>query len=249
MKLKNKEWAIAMILLLASFSVSSQQVLRGSLAMWDKGEARVAFYDMITGEMTRLGQVDAAGTLEIALSENFSAEVRAMAEKAQKQAPEGWSLRKNTVASSFQCGYDELSVTNGETEVMGLPELSLSDLSDNPVYGVLTAASNRQVAEWLFSYGDKDPSQGYYIRWYYVEEAASVKGKCLVDYYTGHDEEFFSEEITMDLDLVKGWNIVKTEISKVFTDQGGKVHPATIIHTRVAEIPADLKWFALETEH
>lgn len=248
MKLKNKGWAIAMILLLPALSVSSQQVLRGSLEKWDKGEVTIAFYDMITGDMTRLGQVDAGGTLEIALSENFPAEVRAMAEKAQKNAPEGWSLQKNTVASSFQCGWDELTVTNGEAEVMGLPELSLANSNGDPMFGVITAASNRQVADWLFTYGDKDPSQGYYIRWYYVEEEASVKGKCVLDFYTGHGEEFFTEEITMDLELTKGWNIIKTEFSKVATDQGGKVHPVTIVHTRIAELPGDLKWFAMEND-
>ncbi|MEE4178627.1 MAG: hypothetical protein V2I46_14070 [Bacteroides sp.] len=249
MKLKNKVWSMAMMLLLPTIPVSSQQVLQGSLTMWDKGEAKIAFYDMITGDMTELGQVDEAGKLEIVLSENYPAEVRAMAEEAQKNAPEGWKIRKNTVTSAFSCGSDELTVSNGEAEVMGLPELGLANSYGDPVYGVLMPASNRQVADWLYSYGEKDPNPGYYVRWYYVEETASVKGKCVVDYYTGHEEEFFTEEIVMDLDLTEGWNIIKTEISRVFTDQSGKIHPATFVHTRITELPADLQWFAMESAY
>lgn len=249
MKLKKTVFVLAMSLLVPVLSLNAQQVLRGKIQAWEKGEAKVAFYDMITGEVTGLGQVVESGNLEIVLPEDFSEQVRAMAEKAQEQAGSGWTLRKNTVTSSFDCGSEDLVISQAEAEVMGLPELALANEYGDPVYGVLMAASSRQMADWLYSYGEKDAVTGYYVRWFYLEEPASVKGNCSIDFYTGHGEEMFREETIMDLELTRGWNIVKTEITRVHTDQGGKSFPATFINTRIDELPEDLGWFAMESEY
>lgn len=249
MKLKKIVVGLGMALLFPVVSLNAQQVMQGKIDVWEKGEAKVAFYDMFTGDITELGKVSEDGTLELVLSEDYPGQVRALAAKAQEQASNGLTLRKNTVSSSFDCGSDDLIIIQSEAEVMGLPELALANENGDPVYGVLIAASNRRVADWLYSYGEKDAATGYYIRWFYLEEPASVKGTCSIDFYTGHGEELFSEETIMDLELARGWNIVKTEITGIHTDQGGKAYPATFINTRIDKLPEGLGWFAMESEY
>ncbi|MDX9942856.1 MAG: hypothetical protein RBS53_11615 [Bacteroidales bacterium] len=249
MKLNKMIWGLGLILVFPTFPVNAQQALRGTITQWEKGEGKIAFYDMFTGEFSELGRVGADGSFEIGLAEDYPEQVRRLAAKALDNAPAGWSLQKNTLASSFRCGSEDLVYTRAEAEVMGLPELSLTNETGGPLNGVLVAASSREVADWLFTYGGKKPEQGYYLRWYYAGDKASVKGKCITDVYTGNGEEFFTEEIIMDLELVKGWNIVKTEISRVFTDEGGRGHPARYITTSIPQLPEGLGWFALENEY
>lgn len=245
MKTKRIAWYIGITLLMLSTPGKSQLLLEGEIKNWNKGEGRLVYQDMITGDLTDMGSIDEKGGIKIPLAPNFKEEVDLMVKKALENAPQGWSLRKNTVASTFNCNPDETIMTNGEAEVLGLPELELTDKEGMAENGYLYACNNQQVAEWLKSWGMENAARGYYLRWFFIEEDASVNGECIIPTYTGNGDENYVDLTVVRLELKKGWNTVKTEFEELFTDQNGKTYASRTIISRIDETPEDLDWFAL----
>ncbi len=245
MKTKKMALLVGIALLLLATPGKSQMLLEGKIKTWNKGEGRIVFYDMITGDLTDMGSIDESGGIKIPLSPNFKEEVDLMMKKAMENAPQGMRMRKNTVASTFNCNPDEIIMTNGEAEVLGLPELELTDKAGMAENGYLYASNNQQVAEWLKSWGMENAGKGYHLRWYFVEEDASVNGECIIPTYTGNGDENYEDLTIVNLALKKGWNTIKTEFEELFTDQNGKTYVSRTVISRIEELPPDLNWFAL----
>ena len=107
------------------------------------------------------------------------------------------------------------------------------------------AVSSPEIAWWLQSYGHKGISPGYYLRWIYLEAPASVTGECKVPTYTGNDEEMYEDTTLFDVQLEKGWNVVKYEIAEIFTSQSGKTYPSKTLVSKLQAVPDDLQWQAI----
>lgn len=248
MKTKRIAWYIGITLLMLGTPGKSQLLLEGKIKNWNKGEGRLVFQDMITGDLTDMGSIDEKGGIKIPLSPNFKEEVDLMVEKALENAPQGWSMRKNTVASTFNCNPEEIKITNGEAEVLGLPELMLTDKDGMVENGYLYASNNRQVAGWANSWGMDNAGKGYHLRWFFVEEDASVNGECSTLTYTYYGDESYEDLTIVKLELKKGWNTIKTKFEELFTDQNGKIYSSRTVISRIDELPEDLDWFALGGE-
>ncbi|MBW6498873.1 MAG: hypothetical protein K0B09_10820 [Bacteroidales bacterium] len=236
---------LGIALLLLAVPGKSQLLIEGKIKNWNKGEGRLVYQDMITGDLTDMGSIDEKGGIKIPLSANFKQEVDLMTKKALENAPQGWSMRKNTVASTFNCNPDETIMTNGEAEVLGLPELELTDKEGMAENGYLYASNSQQVAEWLKSWGMENAGKRYYLRWFFVVEDASVNGECIIPTYTGNGDENYVDFTVVRLELKKGWNPIKTEYEELFTNQNGKTYASRTIISRIDETPEDLEWFAL----
>ena len=254
-----------------SFGCIAQNSIAGTIANYKNGEGLVTSFDMITRDPIVLGNIDKDGKFTIPLDENYLAAIKGKAKSAQEKAPEGWQINFKTVATTFGCDFDNESIEyldddtekityigsskkneiiheNGEAIVTGIPDPNLTDKDGKTVHSVLYAVSQPEIAKWLYSYGQDNAVKGYYLQWYFVEDSATAKGECVVPTYTGIDEENYNHVTITNLELQKGWNIIKYNITEVFTDAIGKIVPSKIEITSIAEVPADVLWTTINVE-
>ncbi len=232
--------------LMFCLGISAQTSLLGNVINWTHGEAVIAHFGMFNGEMTEMGTISPDGTLNIPLDPDYFTSIKKIAEKEAAEAPEGWSMSYRTIASTFSCMFEEnITTSNGEAIVSGLPELLITDKSGQTEYGYLYAVSSPEVAWWLKTYGEKGISPGYYLSWIYIESQAAAIGECKIPTYTGNGEEMYEDTLLFDVKLEKGWNVVKYEITEIFTSQTGKTYPSKTLVSRLPEVPDDLQWHAI----
>lgn len=247
--MKNLHYLLSAILFswLICFSASAQNSLEGTVKNWSNGDGFVAFYDMLSGEMSRLGTINSQGNLHIPLDADYLNTVNLMSKKAAEKAPKGWEIRHNTVSSAFSCiEEDKITIDSGETLLAGLPELSLTDKGGQADFGILYAVSTPEIAQWLFSYGEENISKGYYLKWIFTEKPAGVNGICAIPTYTGNGEEMYDDILQMNLKLDKGWNVIKYDIVETFTSQNGKVYPSKTEVTKLENLPENLLWQVIQ---
>ncbi|MEA1787209.1 hypothetical protein U1E44_13995 [Arenibacter sp. GZD96] len=235
--------------LLSSLYANSQLYVGGSINNWNKDEALLVSQDFMTGEMETWGKVDANGEAQLELAYDFMTLLQEKAEEAKKDAPEGWSLKFKTVADTF--GSDsssfpgEFTFENGDAVVAGVPDLIVGNEEKKEKYGVLYLANSPEMAKWLYNYQMGSGTQGYYIRYYFVEKDATAKGQVSIPTVSHSGEEY--DNITeVDLQLEEGWNMIKYEIAEVFTSSDGTVYPSKTVLTRERFLPEGLQWLVLD---
>lgn len=246
MKIKITTFFFLTFLLIESQIVSAQIDLKGKITNYQDGSAQLVSNNMFSEEFQSWGSVESDGSFSIKLEPDFLEKVKAKAEEAKKTAPSGFSISFRTAAETFGCTYEEVKNEGGDAVVSGLPELSITDENGNPANGILYAASNSEIANWLYTYGETEAKKGYYLQFYYLESPAKAKGECVLETYTGEGDEMYEEVKLIDLELEQGWNIIRYETMEIFTSKTGKTYPSKITVTRLSELPGDLGWFAIK---
>ncbi|TXE11088.1 hypothetical protein [Algoriphagus aquimarinus] len=226
--------------------VSAQQELQGQIANYSSGLSEIESFDRFSGNSQKWGEVSEEGKFSIILQDNFLEKARKLAEDAQKNAPNGFTVGFKKVSETFACAFEEVETENGDIEVSGVPELTLMDEMGNPSNGILYASSSLDIARWLFTYRDENVIPGYYLEFYYLEGPAKANGECILETYTGNDEEKYEEVTSINLELQAGWNIIRYGIDEVFTSSTGKVYPLKLTVSRLESLPEDLLWFAVK---
>ena len=220
----------------------AQETISGTISNHNPDEKLIVSYDMISRETVPLGTIDDDGNFNISLDQNYLTNIKEKAESGKAKAPEGWEMKFNTVASTFECPGSDTDYKNGEAIVAGMPTPEVTNLAGESVYAMLYAVSNADIANWLYSYGQKNSDLGYYLQWFFVEEEASAKASCEMQMYTGNDDENYNNVTILNLELKKGWNIVKYNITEVFKDVKGKITPSKTEISRIDSLPEDLQW-------
>ncbi|MCM4161346.1 hypothetical protein FHG64_08470 [Antarcticibacterium flavum] len=229
-----------------TYNTAAQSSLQGNVTNWTQGESLIVYFGMFNDEMTKIGTISEDGTMNIPLDPDYLNSFREIAEKEAANAPQGWSMSYKTLATTFPCLNEESAVTiNGEAIVSGLPQLFLTDPSGFTELGILYAASSIEVATWLKSYGMESVIPGYYLEWLFMEEEGFANGKCVTPTYTGNDSESYEDTYLVDVKLQKGWNMIKYEITDVFTSKTGKTYPSKTLVSRVENLPEDIQWLAI----
>jgi hypothetical protein len=246
MKISIKILCSILILLSQTSRTFAQGELKGKISDYNSGPAQIVSFDRFSGTSHTWSDVNSAGEFSIFLEHDFLNKVKKMAEEAEKKAPDGFKISFRTVAETFACTYEEVGSEGGDVVVSGLPELSITDENGNPSNGILYAASSQDIATWLYTYGDGLTNPGYYLQFYYLDGPAKAKGDCLLETFTGNEDESYEEITSIDLDLQEGWNIIKYEIEAVFTTSEGKVYPSRLTISRLDKLPDDLQWFAVK---
>jgi hypothetical protein len=236
-----KRIIIYLFVLAACNIAQAQGDIQGIIQGWDLGKGRIMFYDIMTDTEAKLGDVSPSGEFQIPLEADYLSKTQKLAEKAQSKAPKGFSISFKDVQSNFPCSNQEMEVVNGSTILTGLPEL-IATTSKGKEIGVLYAVSSSEMAAYLYSYAMDPAVKGYHLYWVYVEEAASVKGTCTINQYTGNNDEQFSNVIEYDLQLKKGWNIIQDEYAELFTAIDGRTYSSLLTMRTLEQIPDDLQW-------
>jgi hypothetical protein len=222
--------------------IVAQGTVSGIISDYSDGKGLIISYDIVTGDTYTWGKIDDQGLITIPLSATYLDEIKKMAAKAQKKAPNGFTLKLPNVEDTFTCRYPDVKFENPGCLVSGLPDLILTGKRKKANYGSLYAVNSRVIANWLHQGQQGNIELGYYLMFYFAEEKASAKGTCMTTNYTGSGEENFDEFIIFDLDLEKGWNIVKYEIEEVLESINGVVFPEVIKITKLENLPDDLEW-------
>jgi hypothetical protein len=232
------------ISVLFSMTSQAQEAITGTISNYTGGERLIVSYDMISKETIPIATINEHGDFNIPLDENYLTTIKQKAEKAK--APEGWEIEFKTVATTFGCSGLMAEYENGEALIAGLPSLEVTIKDTAWDESVMYAVSNPDIANWLYSYGQKNCAQGYYLQWVFVEEDASARAECSMLTYTGNDAENYNDVTIINLNLQKGWNIIKNDIAEVFTDATGKISPSKTEISRIDSIPDDIQWVIVQ---
>ena len=266
--LKNRIAVLAMIFLL-SLGCIAQNSISGTISAYKNGEGLLTSFDMITGDNIVLGNINKEGKFTIPLDDNYLTAIKDKAKIAQENAPNNRQIQFRTVATTFGCDFDNQNIEymddgtekitytgstkknetvyeNEETIIIGIPDPNFTNKDGTT--SVMYAVNQPEIAQWLFSYGQNNVVKGYYLQWYFAENAATSNGACVVPTYTGNGEENYNKLTITNLELQKGWNIVKYNITEVFTDVNGNTTPSKIEVTAIDEIPEDVLWTTIIIE-
>ena len=239
-----KKLPIRFFLAILSTCGFAQESITGTIPDWSGGSGEVAV--MAMGPPQVLGTFDDMGNLEIPLKTDMLAEVKKQVEAANEGSTEGWKASLKTLGDSFSCSGGELEVVNGEQPISGFPSMGafmLVNMEQKKRFGYLMVGSSKDFADGMVPYKFKP---GYFLEWYFVEEAGSVKGNCSMESYAVNQKDLYTKTTTYDLELKKGWNIVKYEIHEVYTDGEGNSYPMNDSYSTIDSIPSEVKFVFME---
>ncbi len=230
-----------------SANLNAQLFIEGKIENWINGKAMLAYADFITDNIESWGTIDANGVLDMQLEYDYLETFKKKAAEAQKDAPKGWTMSFKTIGDSFACsGFENpLEYNNQDAILFAVPTLSVMSKDGKTEYGYLFTVSDASIAKWLYSYGDDNPTTGYYLEWIYVEKEATVSGICEMSTYTGNGEESYNDIKIYNLSLKEGWNMIKYEITDVFNSASGKVFPLKTTVSVINFLPEDLQWVVI----
>lgn len=247
MKTLKNSIALIVISFLMSIGCIAQNSITGTIVNYKNGESSLSSFDMISGDNMVIGNIDKEGKFTIPLDENYLTAIKEKAKIAQENASGGSQIKFKTVATTFECFGGELEYKNSEAIITGIPDPEVTGKNGKAV-SVLYAVNQPEIAQWLYSYGQKNSVKGYYLQWFFVEDLASVKGECRIPTYAGDGEEDYNNITITNLELQKGWNIIKYNITEVFTDATNRTSPSKTEITCITEIPADVLWTTIIIE-
>ncbi len=228
---------------LLSFSALSQNLIEANIENWEFGNAKIGTLDFITGETQEFGSIDKSGNITIKLEPDFLQKMKEQMEKEQEKAPEGWKASLKTVSRTFSCLSDDLSFENGDTNLSSLSKQLFVFKGDKEILGFLMPASNEAIANYFFSYGEKNTDMGKYLEWTYLDEPAVVNGTCSTTIFGQTENESYKATKNYSLDLQKGWNLIEYHIKEVFEESTGKIHPKTTEVRLIENIPSEINWY------
>ena len=230
-----------LLIILISTANYAQQTITGKISNYQSGIAEVL---MPSQNPQIIGSVNENGYFNILLNDSI---INKMLEDQRKAKEEGQRVRvrNNTVREAFYCDSVYVKTINGE-QVLESPTVSgmflIGILKDKKPIGKLRLSSSESFSESYFSYGKKDYIPGYYVDFYYVSEDASVNGICKTKTYTLDMQSTFDISHEYNINLKKGWNIVKIEVVEVYEDQEGHSRPLTYKMQTINKLPKDVKF-------
>lgn len=231
-----KKFHILVFGMLAAMSAHSQQSIKGAIADWPGGSGQVGVMSMGPPEI--VGTFDAQGNVEIPLQPDALNRIKKQVEEANQGSSDGWTASIPAVAERFSCdGETTLSMVGADQPITGLGGpmgFLLVNMDEKKRFGYLMIASSKDFVESMQPYNFKP---GYSLEWYYVDEGAQVKGYCSIPSYAMNQEDLFTKTTNYDLDLKKGWNIVKYEIEEVYTDGDGNSYIMNESYTTLDAMP------------
>ena len=233
------------VALLCSYGFS-QGAIKGTIPEWSGGSGQVGVMSMGPPEI--VGSFDPQGNVEIPLKPNALAEVKKQVEEANQGSSGGWSASIPTVAERYACAGEgqEMEIEGGDQLITGLGGpmgFLLVNMEEKKRYGYLVIASSRDFVEAMEPYTFET---GYSLEWYYVDQEATVKGYCSMPSYAVNQEDLYTKTTTYDLQLKKGWNIVRYEIQEVYTDGEGNSYIMNESYTTLDAMPDGVRFVFLE---
>lgn len=224
-----------------SFALVAQGSFEGTIPDWDRGSG-----DVFTGLMTPsiIGTIDDKGTFKVPLKPDYLNEVQKQMEAENADESRKWKSSLMTLEEAYNCYEGTVEVSNGDQPFTSLSVMGffmLASWEKQERFGDMMPASSAEFVAAFRDPGSYTFKEGYSLDWYYVDEAGSVKGTCTLNSGT-LSGAMYDRTVHYDLDLKKGWNLVKYEVEKVFADTDGKTYIEKDHYTTIAEWPSGVEF-------
>ncbi|WP_411768913.1 hypothetical protein [Winogradskyella sp. A3E31] len=233
---------LLIVIFLANVSCS-QNTYTGTIDNWENKQAEIL---LPTSDPIIVGKVSEKGHVQIELKDEIADAIEASLQKENERS--NINIISTTVAKSFYCDPEFVEVKNGDINIQKLTGGSTfyaGDLEAQELYGQFRIASSMAFSDSYFSLGKKDFVKGYYVNFFYVEEDASVNGTCKSESYTMDMKTIVELIVDYNINLKKGWNLVKIEVAETYVD-GEKIRPLKTVMSTIEAIPQDAKFILFE---
>lgn len=244
--MKTNAFFICIILLFSQLSMA-QTVVNGKINNYS-GKANEILVNPFFPES--IGEINTQGEFKATFDEKYFIKIKKEIEATQKNKTGQMSLSKlKDFKTRHLCDNDAFSFTNADEPYLQLLSqvgFIIGDLKGEQLDGIINIVSSKDFQESQTFNPRKDPTKGYMLDWYYVENAAKVHGSCTTVMSTGNGDETYNQEVKIDLDLHSGWNLVKYEISKIYTSKNEKNYSQTMSYSTLVEMPSDVTYIFTE---
>jgi len=228
---------IIIFLFFYNTSLLAQDIYKGTIENWDNKDAEIV---LPIEEPIIIGKVSKNGSVIIDLKDELAKAIETSLAKENGDI----KLITTTVNKSFYCDSENVRVKNGKIliqKLAGRGSFFVADIKAKELYGKFRIVNSTAFNESFFSLGKKDFVKGYYINFYHVNENASVKGECKTKSYTIDMKNTIELITKYDINLEKGWNMVKIQVVETYVD-GEKVRPLITAISTINHIPKDAKF-------
>lgn len=228
---------VLIILLIYNSDLLAQNLYKGKIEHWNNTAAELV---LPLKDPIVIGKVTKKGNVTIDLKDELAHTIEA----SIKKESDNIKIKKTTVHETFYCNSENVRDKNAEIfiqKLSGRGSFFVADIKAKKLYGEFRIVSSKAFNESYFSLGKKDFVKGYYINFYYVDEDASVNGECITKSYTIDMKNTVKLITQYNINLIKGWNMVKIEVVETYVD-GEKVRPLITAMSTINNIPEDAKF-------
>lgn len=240
--MKTKYFFIAITLLFSQIGIC-QTAINGKVDNYP-GKANDILVNPFFPE--NLGKINVDGEFTASFDERYIKKLKNQIEELRKKGKA--NITRSTLKSfqtRFQCEDDAFSFTNGEepyTELLATIGFMVGNLKSQQVDGVINIVNSKDFAKSQVFNPQNDPTVGFMLDWYYIEKPAKVEGNCTTRMSTGSGDETYDRNIRVALNFKPGWNLVKYDISKVFTGKAGDKFTQNASYSSIDSIPENVKF-------
>lgn len=230
-----------LLISLCAVALHAQNTLTGNLSGWEPANAEI-----LTGMNApiQIGTIAENGAFTIELTKDF-VEKTLQGIDGFNENSDDWKASISNVEKAFSCSSDNMEIVNGEEPVINVANFGnfgLGNIAERKMYGSFMIANNQEFASALNAFGQYETKKGYYLDWYYFENAAAVNGECSMESYALNQEESYMAKNIYELDFKPGWNIVKYEVLELFEDRDGKTYASMALWKTLDELPSDVQY-------
>lgn len=240
--MKSKHFLITIVLLFTQISFS-QTVVSGKIDNYN-GDANDLMVNPYFPES--IGKINTEGEFKALFDEKNFKKIAKQIEDTQKNTTGHMMLATlKDFQTRYQCEDDHFSFSNADQPYLRLLDrvgFIVGNLKKNEVSGIINIVSSKEFQESQTFNPRNEPATGYMLDWYYVEKSAKVHGSCTKIMSTGNGDETYKQEVNTSLDFHQGWNLVKYEISKVYTANDGHNYSQTMSFSTLDVLPSDVKY-------
>lgn len=244
-KIQTLKIILASCLLYFSIDARAQDEFSGQIEGWVPAvDAQVIAGMRVPYE---IGKITADGSFSIPLESDFLEQTQKRME-AENQGDSKWTASLMSLEKAFSCMSGDLQMSGASQPMVKLSSFggfSLANISEKKMYGAFMMVDSEAFAKAFLATGEFRTQPGYYLDWFFFEEAATVQGDCTIDSYAVNQKEVFEKTTRFNLDFKPGWNLVSYAVESVFTDQEGKTYPQVIQWETLEELPGDVKFLYL----
>lgn len=221
----------------------AQNTYTGTIENWNNKQAEII---LPTENPMVIGSISQKGNAIFSLNEDVTNAILGTLQSEEENG--NVRIQKSTVSKAFYCNSEHVEVKNGDINIHKLASRGTfyaGNLANEEFFGQFRITSSQSFNDSYFALGKKDFVKGFYINFFYVEEAASVNGECKTESYT-MDMKRIVEIVTMyNINLKKGWNMVKIEVKETYND-GGKIRPLKTAMSTIEKLPKDARLILFE---
>ena len=226
---------------LCSIGLHAQNTLSGNLSGWEPANAQI-----LTGMNApiQIGTIAENGAFTIELTKDF-VEKTLQGIDGFNENSDDWKAGISNVGKAFSCNSETVEIVNSEEPVINVANFGnygLGNIDERKMYGSFMMVNNQEFGSAFKAFGKYETKKGYYLDWYYFENAASVNGECSMESYALNQEESYMAKNIYELNFKPGWNIVKYEVVEVFEDRDGKTYESVALWKTLDELPADVQY-------